>query len=277
MIGTFRPELARATRGILAGGVAIGALVSALIIGPLAEERGLPGTAIALTVLVLLAILSVRIALGELPPRGRRRSLASAAAARKAPFRIRFRFPASMRRLPSLSDLRTLADAWHLVSVPGEPHVLLFDLRVSRSDTYESSIWWSVAACEGELDAPALKVEPRPHVTADPLGPLVIRSTESGAFGRRYRVRTEDRLFATAFLDQRMLAWMLEQRDGWTFEVGGRWAMVSRPGLEDTDEIDDRSVMLMAFRQRIPPVISSMNPSIEPRLRRRPWLANPPP
>ena len=157
-----------------------------------------------------------------------------------------------MRRLPSLSDLRTFADAWHLVSVPGEPHVLLFDLRVSRSDTYGSSTWWGVAACEGELDAPALKVEPRPHVTAEiPLGPLVIRSTESGAFGRRYRVRTEDRLFATAFLDQRMLAWMLEQGDDWTFEVGGPWAMVSRPGLEDTDEIDDRSAMLMAFRQRI--------------------------
>ena len=140
--------------------------------------------------------------------------------------------------------------------------MLLFDLRFSRSDTYDSSTWWSVAACEGELDAPALKVEPRPHVTADPLGPLVIRSTESGAFGRRYRVRTEDRLFATAFLDQRMLAWLLEQRDGWTFEVGGRWAMVSREGLDATDGIADRSAMVLAFRRRIPRVISSMNPSI---------------
>ena len=231
------------------------------MVGRLADDRGLPGSAIALAVLGLVAILSLRIALGELPPRGRRRSLASAARERAAHFRVRFRLPGSMRRLPTLADSRTSADGWHLVSVPGDPHVLLFDLRISRSDTYESSTWWAMAACETGLDASPVKVEPRPFVTADPLGPLVIRSTESGEFDRRYRVRTEDRLFATAFLDQRMIAWMLEQRGGWTFEIGGRWAMVSRPAIHGTNDIDDRSAMLLAFRQRIPRVVSSMHPS----------------
>jgi hypothetical protein len=255
----LRSELARLTRGVLVGGVVIGGLVSALVLGRLADDRGLPGSAIAVVVLCLLALLSLRIALGELPPRGRRRSLAIAAEERAAHFRVRFRVPGSMRRLPTLSDSRTSFDGWHLVSVPGDPRVLLFDLRTSRSDTYESSTWWAMAACEVELDAPALLVEPRPPVTADPLGPFVIRSTESGAFGRRYRVRTGDRLFATAFLDQRMLEWMLDQRVDWTFEVGGRWAMVSRPGLDGTDDTDARSDTLLAFRQRIPRVVSSMH------------------
>jgi hypothetical protein len=61
---------------VLVGGVVIGGLVSALVLGRLADDRGLPGSVIAVVVLVLLALLSFRIALGELPPRGRRRSLA---------------------------------------------------------------------------------------------------------------------------------------------------------------------------------------------------------
>jgi hypothetical protein len=257
-----KSELAGLTRGLLTGGIVIGGLVGALVLGRLADDRGLPGSAIAVVVLVLLALLSFRIALGELPPRGRRRSLATAAGKRAAHFRLRFRIPASMRRLPTLSDARTSVDGWHLVSVPGDPPVLLFDLRMSRSDTYESSTWLAMGASEIELDAPAVRVEPRPFVTADPLGPLMIRATESDAFGRRYRVQTDDRLFATALLDQRMLAWMLDQPEGWTFEVGGRWAMVSRPILDGRDDSDLRSDTLRAFRQRIPRVASSMHPPV---------------
>lgn len=101
-------------------------------------------------------------------------------------------------------------------------------------------------------------MEPRPTVATDPLGPLSIRSTESDRFGHRYRIRTEDPLFETAFLDQRMLAWILEQRDGMTYEVGGGWAMVSHRDLADPARLDESVDLLRRFRGRIPSVASSM-------------------
>jgi hypothetical protein len=164
-----------------------------------------------------------------------------------------------MRTLPSFSDERTHAtDAWHLIVFPGEPPVFTFDRRVSRHDAYESPTWMASAACSISFDAPSVVVEPRPVVTADPLGRMIVRSSESDEFARRYRIRTEDRLFATAFLDQRMLAWMLEQGPGWTFEVGGRWAMVSYTDLREAATVDAGVEVLRGFCARTPRVSASL-------------------
>ena len=134
----------------------------------------------------------------------------------------------------------------------------MFDRRVSREDAYESPDWMASAACSISFDAPSVVVEPRPAVTADPLGPLIVRSSESDEFAHRYRIRTGDRLFATAFLDQRMLAWMLEQTEGWTFEVGGRWAMVSYTDLGDARGPLAAVDSLREFCARFPPVTASL-------------------
>lgn len=114
------------------------------------------------------------------------------------------------------------------------------------------------AACRIPFEAARLVVEPRPAVTTDPLGPLPVRSSESDRFGHRFRIRTQDPLFGTAFLDQRMLAWMLDQPEGVTYEVGGAWAMVSHHDLGDPARLHDSVDLLRRFCAKIPPVAASM-------------------
>ena len=241
------------TSAVFMGGIFALALVPAL------DRRGLPGGLFAVVILLILMLLSVRVVLGEFPPRGRRRMLAVAARSRGLQFRIRPRIPRSMKTLPSFADGRTFgADAWNLIAFPGEPVVLTFDRRVTWQDSYESPTWMASAACRIPFEAPRLIVEPRPTVATDPLGPLPIRSSESDRFGHRYRIRTEDPLFQTAFLDQRMLAWILEQRDGLTYEVGGGWAMISHNDLGDPARLDGCVDLLRRFRGKIPSVASSM-------------------
>lgn len=241
------------TSAIFLGGI------FALTLAPALDRRGLPGGLFAAVVLVILMLLSVRVVLGEFPPRGRRRLLTDAARSRGLQFRIRPRIPRSMKSLPSFADGRTFgADPWNLIAFPGEPVVLTFDRRVTWQDSYESSTWMASAACRIPFEAPRLIVEPRPTVATDPLGPLPIGSSESDRFGHRYRIRTEDPLFQTAFLDQRMLAWILDQRDGLTYEVGGGWVMVSHRDLADPARLDQSVDLLRRFRGKIPSVASSM-------------------
>jgi hypothetical protein len=241
---------------ITSGIVMVGIFALALI--PALDRRGLPGGLFATAILLILVLLAVRVVLGEFPPRGRRRALAAAASAEGLRFRIRPRIPRSMKALPSFSDQRTFgADAWNLIAFRGEPVVLTFDRRLSR-DAYESPTWVASAAGAIDFEAPSVVVEPRPVVTADPLGDLVVRSSESAEFARRFRIRTEDRLFSTAFLDQRMLAWILEQSPGWTFEVGGRWAMVSTADLRDQAGPRGAVDVLRGFCGHFPPVAASL-------------------
>ncbi len=48
--------------------------------------------------------------------------------------------------------------------------------------------------------------------------------TEFGEFNRRFEVRSNDRRFASAFLDARMMAWLVEQPPGAGFrDHGGAW------------------------------------------------------
>jgi hypothetical protein len=241
------------TSAIFLGGI------FALTLAPALDRRGMPGGLFAAAILLLLMLLSVRVILGEFPPRGRRRMLAEAARIQGLQLRIRPRIPRSMKSLPSFTDGRTFgADAWNLIAFPGEPVVLTFDRRVTWQDSYESPMWMASAACRIRFEAPRLIVEPRPTVATDPLGSLPIRSSESDRFGHRYRIRTEDPLFQTAFLDQRMLAWILDQRDGLTYEVGGEWAMVSHRDLADPTRLEESVELLRRFRGKIPSVASSM-------------------
>lgn len=241
------------TSAIFMGGIFALALV------PTLDRRGLPGGLFAVVILLILMLLSIRVVLGEFPPRGRRRMLAGAARTRGLRFRIRPRIPRSMKTLPSFADGRTFgADAWNLIAFPGEPVVLTFDRRVTWQDSYESSTWMASAACRIPFEAARLVVEPRPAVATDPLGPLPVRSSESDRFGHRYRIRTQDPLFGTAFLDQRMLAWMLDQPEGVTYEVGGAWAMVSHHDLGDPARLDDSVDLLRRFCAKIPEVAASI-------------------
>lgn len=89
------------TSAIFMGGIFALALV------PTLDRRGLPGGLFAVVILLILMLLSVRVVLGEFPPRGRRRMLADAARSRGLRIRIRPRIPRSMKTLPSFADGRT--------------------------------------------------------------------------------------------------------------------------------------------------------------------------
>lgn len=260
--GTGRAEVAALGRGILSGAVVLGGMVAAVVLGPWLDRQGWPGGPIAGVTLLLVALVSLRIALGQLPPRGRRRMLAREAKRRGRTFRIRPRIPRSLRAVPSFSDQRRFgADLWHLTAIPGDPPVLTFDRRVESQDPHTRPTWWASAACMIPFEVPRLIVEPRPVVTTDPLGPLVVRTSESEAFAGRFRIRAEDEYFATGFLDQRMLMWILDQEEGSSFEVGGRWAMVSYRDLHDPTRLDRSVEVLRAFCAHIPRVVGSLYPA----------------
>jgi hypothetical protein len=247
---------------VVTGILVLGGVVAVALLGPALERRGLPGILFAVAVLGVLLVWSIRAVLGELPPRGRRRMLAETARAHGWRMKIRPRLPRSVVELPSFSDPRRIGiDVWNLIAIPGTPVILTFDRRVRSEDAYEAPTWVGSALCRVEVDVPRLIVEPRPPVTADPLGPLTVRTSELGEFERRYRIRTGDSLFSTALLDQRMLAWLLEQPSGWTFEVGGRWAMVSTNSLADPEELVTAVALVRTFCARIPTVVPSMRSS----------------
>jgi hypothetical protein len=83
---------------------------------------------------------------------------------------------------------------------------------------------------------------------------------ESEEFNRRFNVKGDDRHFATAFCDARMMEWLLLHGDGYAFEVVGDrllcWCRRVKPA---------RIVHLLgtasAFREQIPAVVRSLYPN----------------
>ena len=137
------------------------------------------------------------------------------------------------------------------------------DLRIavfSRSqapNNYEPTIWRSCAATRRTFDAPFLRIEPRGGDVDLVGGKLEELSFESETFNDVWRVRTSDRRFAVAFVDQRMMAWLEERMTDVAFEVGGGWVMV------EIDDDADRALLdtLEGFIDHIPRVVGSLYPA----------------
>jgi hypothetical protein len=87
--------------------------------------------------------------------------------------------------------------------------------------------------------------------------------TESVEFDRRFEIRSADRRFASAFVDARMMAWLLEQLPGMGFEILGGWLMVFRPrATTSVDDLDRALDLHEAFLERIPRVVFPGRPDI---------------
>jgi len=82
---------------------------------------------------------------------------------------------------------------------------------------------------------------------------------ESEEFNRRFHVKGPDAHFATALCDARMMDWLLDNGDGFTFEVVGDRLLCAYRIVEPA-EILGLFVTAKAFRERIPPVVSSLYP-----------------
>jgi hypothetical protein len=82
---------------------------------------------------------------------------------------------------------------------------------------------------------------------------------ESEEFNRRFNVKASDRRFATALCDARMMEWLMEHGDGYSFEVVSD-RMLVWCGRVDPARMVHVLGTASTFRQRIPAVVSSMYP-----------------
>jgi hypothetical protein len=103
---------------------------------------------------------------------------------------------------------------------------------------------------------PPLLVEPR----RGPLGTLPGGiAFESEEFNRTFRVKTADREYASAAVDARMMAWLLDHGRGMTFELLNDRAMAAGPqgGAKELDRVLEAGLALPGL---VPRVLSSLYP-----------------
>jgi hypothetical protein len=221
------------------------------------DDRGLPGGGIVLALIVLSACF-VGYAVYTSQPRQRRaRAIARLASSVGAPFQRRFWTPPTMHGLPFLAlipvDNREILSGFE--GRVDDRRIAVF-LRSQAPDDYEPTIWRSCAVTPVAFEAPFLRIERRGVGVGLDGSRLEELSFESETFNDSWRVRTSEREFAEAFVDQRMMAWLEDRATDVAFEVGGGWAMV------ETDDDADRALLdaLEGFVERIPRVVGSLYP-----------------
>jgi hypothetical protein len=80
---------------------------------------------------------------------------------------------------------------------------------------------------------------------------------ESEEFNRRFTVKSQDPRFASAFVDQRMMRYLMGLGNGWAFGVAGDRAMVWADRLRPTEVIMLLGVA-KGFSDHVPRVVSSL-------------------
>lgn len=75
---------------------------------------------------------------------------------------------------------------------------------------------------------------------------------ESPEFNKRYQVKAKDRHFAYAFIDGRMMKWLLGLPRKWEFEIVGAWILAYEKKRMKPEEFPPLIEMALAFRQQVP-------------------------
>ena len=142
--------------------------------------------------------------------------------------------------------------------------VRAFDLlveQVSRDDDLPRTVRRHVCASAAlALGCPRLEVRPRDAMSrvTDTFGGTDVE-LELEAFGRRFRVRCDDRRFAVAFCDQRMMRAMMALPPGVAIAVNEDRLLVSATDLRPSEML-----LLLeaarAMRRAVPPVLAGMYP-----------------
>jgi hypothetical protein len=82
--------------------------------------------------------------------------------------------------------------------------------------------------------------------------------TELEAFNRAFQIRAGDARFASAFVDPRLMAWLLAQGPGVGFEVSGTRVMVfRRRATASLDDVADSLALYDAFIEHIPRIVAT--------------------
>jgi hypothetical protein len=83
-------------------------------------------------------------------------------------------------------------------------------------------------------------------------------NTELEEFNRAFQIRAGDERFASAFVDARMMEWLLEQGPGVGFEVSGTRVMVfRRRATASLDDVADSLALYDDFVEHIPRVVET--------------------
>jgi hypothetical protein len=77
---------------------------------------------------------------------------------------------------------------------------------------------------------------------------------ELDGFNRAFNVKARDREFASAFVDQRMMRWLMETDGAFAFETSGTWLLVYARRLRPTELVPLLGT-LKGFRDQIPRVV----------------------
>lgn len=256
--------------------IALGLTFIPLIIAPwvtrVLDARGLPGFGVALALILLGPAIAAYFYVRETGSVGRARERKRDAERLGLHFARRFRIPRSMVQLPSIAgmDVVTSARRWgvalgvaNLISGRSAgDEIVSFDFWAKDDTPYAPVEWRSLVAVSTPLDAEPVIIEPR-HATLGKGQGLEETQTESIGFDRAYRVWVSDPRFASALLDQRMIAWFLEVESDYTLQVGGGWAAVVAPTLHGA-ELDKAIDLVRAFRSHIPRAVTSMYPQSDP-------------
>jgi hypothetical protein len=83
---------------------------------------------------------------------------------------------------------------------------------------------------------------------------------ELEAFNRVFEVRADDRRFANAFLDARMVAFLVERAAGCAMETVGNRILVARPAGEEPD-VDALLALAYGVAERVPGAVRSLYPA----------------
>jgi hypothetical protein len=134
-----------------------------------------------------------------------------------------------------------------------------FDLAIIQNEGRSSSTtWYSCAVTQVPAWCQPLTIGPE-HLVERVTGQLLGHDVpfESEQFQRTFGVSCEDARFASAFIDARMMAWLLAHGRGWTFEVAGCWVLCYRK-IVRPDELIPLLGTLRGFADHIPRVVSEL-------------------
>jgi hypothetical protein len=82
---------------------------------------------------------------------------------------------------------------------------------------------------------------------------------ESDAFNHAYKVNSEDERFAYAFVDARMMQWLLEHAKGYAFEVLGDRLLIAGPKIQPVEFLPLLGTLKL-FRDQVPRAVFSLYP-----------------
>jgi hypothetical protein len=147
---------------------------------------------------------------------------------------------------------------WH------ETPLVVFDYRYSRrrgwvgmmpgGRSFSCAVTSVEAACKRlAIERPSLRTR-----LADGLGLADIRF-ESEAFNGAFNVKGDDERFASAFVDARMMEWLLNEAGAFGFEVAGDRLLVVCDRRRPM-ELVPLLAKARDFRKQVPPVVFSLYP-----------------